>query len=444
MSIPVVPTQGGWLFSWREILSSIAAVLALGLALGAALASSVAAQAGSTATALALAALSLLLAAVIALTVVPRLFRKARQEWLHFAFTITRVGWFYIATLLVLAVSALNTGNNLMFIIFSAGLSTLIVSELLSRMNLMGIQFRMDSPGIVHAKKPFLSVLSLHNSKRWIPSFSLSVETFNTLVSTKLLAEPSIRESVSTQNRQFYFPFVPTGAHPRMRVQTQLVRRGRYRQQQVEIMTQFPFGFVKKKKRLPAPQEIIVLPEIDPPNEFFEALPLLNGAFESYYRGRGSDLYSIRAYSNGDNARLLDWKSSAKTGELKVREFTREDDRKCCFVFDNYFSRFDETDRPAFENAVKLCANVARHFHEIGGDIRLVTSDVSTPFSKSGEGLLGILKVLAVIEPLVGEVQPISELASDLAFKILFTSHPRGAIPTLVWHSSHVIFIRES
>ena len=224
----------------------------------------------------------------------------------------------------------------------------------------------------------------------------------------------------------------------------QLARRGRYRHQQVEITTQFPFGFVKKKKRFPAIQEIIVLPEVDPPNEFFETLPLLNGAFESHYRGRGSDLHSIRAYSNGDNARFLDWKASAKTGELKVREFTQEDDRKCCFVFDNHFSRFDETDRPAFEKAVKLCANVARHFHETGSQIRLVTSEASTPFSKSGEGLLEILKVLAVIEPLVGKVQPISELAADLAFKVLFTSHQRGAIPTAVWYSSHVIFIRES
>jgi len=397
MFIPGIPTRRRWLFSWREILSSIAAVLALGLALGSALASSVAAQEGSAAAALALAALSLVLAAVISLTVVPRLFRKARQEWLRFAFTITRVGWFYAVTLLVLAVSALNTGNNLMFMIFSAGLSTLIVSELLSRMNLMGVQFRMDSPAVVYAKKPFLSVLSLHNSKRWIPSFSLSAETSNTLVPTGLLADPFSRKSVFTKNRQFYFPFVPTGAHPRMRVQMQLDRRGRYRQQQVEITTEFPFGFMKKKKRLAALQEIIVLPEIDPPREFFEALPLLNGAFESHYRGRGSDLYSIRAYAHGDNARYLDWKASAKTGELKVREFTREDDRKCCLVFDNHCSRFDETDRPAFEKAVKLCANVARHFHEMGGEIRLVTSDVSTPFSKSGEGLLEVLKVLAVI-----------------------------------------------
>ena len=71
--------------NWRQLRASLAATLALGLALGAALASSLAAVEGNTAAAISLAIFSLLLAAVVSLTVVPRLFQRARREWLRFS-----------------------------------------------------------------------------------------------------------------------------------------------------------------------------------------------------------------------------------------------------------------------------------------------------------------------------------------------------------------------
>ena len=61
----------------------------------------------------------------------------------------------------------------------------------------------------------------------------------------------------------------------------------------------------------------------------------MRGEWESFVRGRGSDLYRIREYMPEDSARHVDWKATAKSGSLKVREFSREDERKLCIVFDN-------------------------------------------------------------------------------------------------------------
>jgi len=190
-------------------------------------------------------------------------------------------------------------------------------------------------------------------------------------------------------------------------------------------------------------QDLIVLPEVNSPGEFLELLPLLNGALESHYRGSGSDLYSIRDYSSRDNARFLDWKATAKTGRLQIREFTREDDRQCCLVFDNVFEDFRESGRPGFEKAVTLCANAARHFHQMGVEIRLVTPETSTIFSRSRDALLAILKMLAVIEPVLGKPYSFCDVSSELAFKVLLTSHRRGTIPTSVWNSSQVFYMNE-
>ena len=130
-------------------------------------------------------------------------------------------------------------------------------------------------------------------------------------------------------------------------------------------------------------QEIIVFPELEPPNEFFEILPLLNGSFESHYRGMGTDLYSIRDYAEGEEARFLDWKATAKTGKLKMREFTRQDERRCCFVFDNLYPDFRKMLVPLSRRRSRVCANAIRHFHEMDNETRLVTRSESTIFSKS-------------------------------------------------------------
>ena len=358
-----------------------------------------------------------------------------------FAFSITREGWFCIVSLVVLALAALNTGNNLIFVIFSAALAALVVSEFLSSVNLSRLHLQMQFPDVINAGQEFLSTINLGNQKRWASSFSIEVEGQNPRQSSA--SARNERKVILSQGRHAYFSYLAADQRSYRRVPTRLDRRGQYSQPKIGISSRFPFGFVKKSRLISIDQDLLVLPEVNSPGEFLELLPLLNGALESHYRGSGSDLYSIRDYSSRDNARFLDWKATAKTGRLQLREFTREDDRQCCFVFDNVFEDFRESDRPGFEKAVTLCANAARHFHQMGVEIRLVTAETSTTFSQSRDALLAILKMLAVIEPVLGIPYSFWDVSSELAFKVLLTSHRRGTIPTSVWNSSQVFYMNE-
>jgi Protein of unknown function DUF58 len=429
-------------FHWRQLRASLAATLALGLALGAALASSLAAVEGNTVAAISLAIFSLLLAAVVSLTVVPRLFQRARREWLRFSFQITREGWVFLFTLAIVAMAAFNTGNNLIFIILSAALALLAVSEFLSHWNLRQLTPEIDLPDCVPAAQPFVSVFTLHNQRNWVPVFSCSL----TGQLNRVLEPVNSKQkghTVELPSQSTYFPYLAAQSRACHSLWLQMPLRGLHRLNRMEMSTQFPFGFVKKKRGLPQSVELTVLPEAEPPNEFFEMLPLLNGAFESYYKGSGSDLHSLRDYRAQDSGRFLDWKASAKTGQLMVREFTKEDDRKCCFVFDNTLSDFDEQDRPAFEKAVKLCASALRHFQEMDCETRLVTPIQSTCYGQSDFALIENLKILAVIQPQEIAATDLLALASDASFKIVFTASRRGQIPTAVWNSAHIVFWRE-
>jgi uncharacterized protein (DUF58 family) len=428
-------------FSWSGLRWSVAVTSALGLALGCSLASSVAAQEGKVGTAIVLALVALLLAAVISLTVIPRLALRVRRDWPGFSFSVTREGWFCLASLVVLALAALNTANNLIFVIFSAALAALVASELLSNLNLSRLRLQMRLPDVINARQQFVSLVSVINQKRRIASFSVEVEGQEP--GRKSALDGNERKIIIGQGRQAHFPFLSAGKRCSQNIPLQLGARGIYSQPGMRVSSRFPFGLVKKSRRVSIGQDLIVLPEVNPAGEFLELLLLLNGAFESYYRGSGSDLYSIRDYSSGENARFLDWKATAKTGRLQLREFTREDDRQCCFVFDNLFENFTDSDRLGFEKAVTLCANAARHFHQMGIEIRLITPESSTTFFRSHEGLLVILKKLALIEPTLGGPYSFRDVSGEMAFKVLFTSHSRKTIPTSVWDSSQVFYMSD-
>jgi len=430
-------------FYWRKLSASLAATLALGLALGAALASSLAAVEGNTVAAISLAIFSLILAAVVSLTVVPRLFQRARREWLRFSFQIAREGWVFLFTLSIVAIAAFNTGNNLIFIILSAVLALLAVSECLSYWNLRRLTAEIDLPDCVPAAQPFVSVFSLHNQRNRIPAFSCALTCMLDPVLEPSTSSKQQSQTAEVLSQSAYFPFLAGQGRTRQSLWLEMPHRGLYRLNRLEMSTQFPFGFVKKRRGLPRSVELTVLPEAEPPNEFFEMLPLLSGAFESYYKGSGSDLHSIRDYRTQDSGRFLDWKASAKTGQLMVREFTKEDDRKCCFVFDNTLVDFEEQERPAFEKAVRLCASALRHFQEMDCQTRLVTPLQSTRYGQSECAMIENLKILAVIQPQqIAATDPLA-LASEPCFKIVFTASRRGQVPTAVWNSAHIVFWRE-
>ena len=69
-----------------------------------------------------------------------------------------------------------------------------------------------------------------------------------------------------------------------------------------------------KTRHVALRREVLVYPRIEASDEILEILPLVRGEWESFVRGRGSDLYRIREYLPDDSARHVDWKATAKSG----------------------------------------------------------------------------------------------------------------------------------
>ncbi len=265
----------------------------------------------------------------------------------------------------MVALAALNTGNNLLFMILACLLAGVLISGLLSRLVLSGVDVRLELPEHIFAGRPIMAIAELHNTKQTMPSFSVLLVSEEKQKTKKQIAANAAPNILA---RPVYFPHVPRQQTVRQNVELTFPRRGIYRQDALGLRTKFPFGFLQKTRRVDSEVEALVYPPVEPTEEFYEILPLVSGELESYQRGRGNDLYSIRDYQFNDSARHVDWKATARTGVLQVREYAREDERRVLLAFDPFLNSREETHRACrgrFERAVALCAGLAWHFYEI-------------------------------------------------------------------------------
>jgi uncharacterized protein (DUF58 family) len=172
---------------------------------------------------------------------------------------------------------------------------------------------------------------------------------------------------------------------------------------------------------------------VEPADEFFEVLPLITGEFETFVRGRGYDLYRIRESMPEDSARHVDWKATAKSGSLKVREFSREDERKLRIVFDN--PEAEVVTERAYEDALALAASLSWHFAGENTEISFVAQAYD-----GAPDIYRFLAHLAVIEPAPGP-PVLEQLRPSDDYNIILTARPRGSIPTALWACSYFVFI---
>src|SRR5580692_4333182 len=424
---PSIPNR---LAQWVQSASAevwikfLLALVGLGLAFAAALFSTVSRDAGNLWATIILASTSLVLATLVGLVTVPYLARRVAVERMResFDYDVTRAGIIYVIVTLVIGIAALNTGNNLLYIVVAAMLAAVLVSGIVSAWVLRWLELDVRLPEHVFAGRPVMGLIVLHNPRRYLPSFSVRVVStrkkrkkpvkqwqweattfafpFNRPSKEQWLRLPDRRLRRVTVlppppgifQGMAYFPYLPPKAELSADLELQFEQRGRYREDTFGLATAFPFAFLTKTRHVSLPREVLVYPRIETTEAIAEILPRVRGEWESFVRGRGADLYRIREYQPEDSARHVDWKATAKSGSLKVREFAREDERKLCIVFDN--PEKGQVSEAAYEKAVDLAASLAWHFSEQDAELSFIA-----PEHPRTEDLHEFLAWLAVIEP---------------------------------------------
>ncbi len=446
--------SGAWL---RFLLAAIG----LTLAFAAAIFSTASRDAGNVVATVVLASFALLMAAAVGLGIVPYLARRVGTQRIREAldFEVTRAGALYAIVVLVIGIAALNTGNNLLYIIVAAMLAAIAVSGIASAFCLRRLELDLKIPDHIFAGTEIEATVCVRNPRRWVPSLSISAVPIEKSKESKRWRwvattfpvppwRPPERQWLQLPDRKLrrvtigspsgvfhqsaYFPLIPPGAQLQAEVKLNFRRRGRY-QERFSLSTRFPFAFLVKTRRVALSREVLVYPELTNSEEVVELLPVLSGKLEAYLRGRGSDLYRIREYLPEDSARHVDWKATAKSGSLKVREFSREDERRLRLVFDNPAP--ENVSPQSYERMVSLAASVVW---------RLVQQNVFLSFiSQEYEGtgdVYGFLRYLATITP-KSEPSVLEALSGSTDYSLVFTTKKRGTIPAALWAGSYFVFV---
>ena len=449
--IPSISKQGLKTLKLSRLIPGLLLILA---GLASALVTVLARRTNEPQLAGAAAILSLIIALLIIVFVVPPLARSARLEVLRldFPFEITAGGLIFVLIIGVVGFAAWNTGNNLLFLVFSLLCSALFVSWVAARVSLRDLVVSARFPDHIFAGEAAPVIVTLRNTKRVLPSFSIVVEARGPL-------NPESETRRRRGRRRYhkrtlaYFAYVPHRAAAEQRVEQLFPRRGHVLISGFELSTRFPFGFVRRRRRLRARDvDIVVYPKPEPISDELHLLPTYAGQMASLRRGAGHDLFSLRDYQAQDDLRHIDWKATARARRLTVREFTSEDERRITIELDTRLPRNGDSGgfEERFERGVIQTASLLKHFIDERAEVRLVLGNEFGPFGSGLEHLNHCLRRLALVTS-QDEASPVDRDEIETGrgvsailehdFAILLTTAAPGSIPARVWRTSHVIYL---
>ena len=441
------------LAKWRNII--LGTLLVIG-GLSAAAVTLLARQSDNYSLAAMAAILSLVSAALMLIFVVPPLARSARLEVRRFdlPIEITSGGAIFVLILVVVGFAAWNTGNNLLFLIFSLLASSLFVGGIAARASLRDLIVSARFPDHIFAGEAAPVIVTLRNAKRVLPSFSILVEARgpNAAIATKKRG----RLPRFAKRALAYFSYIPRRAAAEQRVEQMFQNRGHVLINGFELSTRFPFGFFRFRRRLRARDvDIVVYPMPEPIGDELHLLPTYAGRMTSVRRGVGQDLFSLRDYQPQDDLRHIDWKATARSRNLTVREFTAEDERRITIVFDtrDLSDSDSENFMPRFEAGVVQAASLLKHFIDERAEVRLMLGEEPGRYGSGLKHLYECLRRLALVspQPQNGEVDLSTSVSDpqiakddnvfDEDYAIVLTTAPLGSIPARIWRASHVIHV---
>jgi len=294
----------------------------------------------------------------------------------------TRFGFFYILFSIGVGAAAINTGNNLLYLILGILLGFIIISGFLSDSGLWGITTEWDALGSFYAGQKALLICRVR--KGWFPGVAVTVES-------QWRGLPSVRS---------FIPWV--AARESASVQTELVpkQRGYLTLDRCVCSTRFPFGLFQKSHTWQMQERWIVYPRVERlPSALIESAGETLSTVFSSRQGLGSVPYVLRDYRDGDALRQVQWKISAKRQRMIVKETEEEANRGDLYVLDAWPG---DLSPEAMETFISFIASLIFTAHTNRRPVGLSVPERFFPPENSREQLHRIFKFLALVDPRQG------------------------------------------
>ncbi|WP_187345121.1 DUF58 domain-containing protein [Cystobacter ferrugineus] len=223
---------------------------------------------------------------------------------------VTGMGRTYLVVTFGVGLGALNTGNNLLYLVLGLLLSVIILSGVLSERCLRDLSVRRVGSEGAFAGEPFAFRWAL--TRRKGHAFALTLSE----VDVPLTGEGGVG-------------YLPAGLEHVVRADLTAPRRGPVKLVGVRVTTTWPLGLFAKTRVFPLPGTLLVYPR----RGFACATPedaATGHVGEAHHPHRldgTGDLAGLRELAEGEDSRRVHWLKSASAGKLIKVEREREERR---------------------------------------------------------------------------------------------------------------------
>jgi len=236
--------------------------------------------------------------------------------------TVCREGWYYLLVLGIVFVGAMVRDVNLLLILSGLLVGPLVFSWRMVGRTLRGLGVQRKVPQTVCAGDLLVAGISLTNTRRRLGSWAVVVDEQLQRETDHDREEP-IRPAV-------LFPYVPAGESRKGVYRGRLTRRGRYRLGPLRLSTRFPFGLLCRTITVGQTDTLTVYPRLGRLTRHWATRhheSLASTHCRQRRHGPEGDFYGVRQWRSGDSRRWIHWRSSARLGELVVRQFEQPRNR---------------------------------------------------------------------------------------------------------------------
>jgi len=222
----------------------------------------------------------------------------------------TRDGKFVVFVTFGLGFAAVNSGNNLLYLIFGMMLSLIMVSGVLSELNLRSLRVKRIEATPLFVGQPMLVRVEVRNDKKRFRSLSVEV--------TELISDTT-QKAANKQTRGLVLLLEP-GETKSCYIRLESSRRGVMPSAGLMIATKFPFGFFSKRRFFPMPERYVVLPALESlgGNRWETSVAGLDERMAGI--GDGDEFHGLRDIRPGEDARMETKRQTRSTHGARKRK----------------------------------------------------------------------------------------------------------------------------
>lgn len=284
-------------------------------------------------------------------------------RWNRHRMAVTREGVVYIAIMSVMFIGSIIGRQNMLMLVFSMMIGPWVVNGWVAFTMLKQLKVQRHLPRRAMAGELVSVEVELENRKLLLSSWLLAANDQVTHTKEVLQASTLFVRAPARQVRHGQYAL-------------RLSQRGEYRFGPIELSTHFPLGLVERSYVCDELGTLLVHPRIGRLTSRWQR-DLWNATELAEHRATRAGLFDdefhrIREFRVGDNPRLIHWRTTARRGDLMVREFHQSREHDLVVLVELWQPAHPtSSDLDRVELAVSFAATVAHEHLRQSRDARL-------------------------------------------------------------------------